>query len=42
MKPDLDMLQFFKVFEKIIDDKHYNELKDEFDAKQKIPRFRMP
>lgn len=40
-KLDLDILLFFKHFERIVDDKRYNEMKHEFDARQKIPKLRM-
>ncbi|KAL8488238.1 hypothetical protein ACS0TY_024501 [Phlomoides rotata] len=41
MKPDLDITQFFKHFERVLEDKRYNELKCEFDARQKIPRLKL-
>ncbi|GKA56505.1 FAR1-related sequence 5-like protein [Tanacetum coccineum] len=41
LKSDLDILHFFKNFERVIEDKRYNELKAEFDSRQKLPRVRM-
>ncbi|GJR01390.1 FAR1-related sequence 5-like protein [Tanacetum coccineum] len=41
LKSDLCILQFFKNFERVIEDKRYNELKAEFDSRKKLPRVRM-
>ena len=40
LKPDLDIIQFFKHFERVICDKRYNELQCEFQSRQKLPRVR--
>ncbi|XP_043705270.1 protein FAR-RED IMPAIRED RESPONSE 1-like [Telopea speciosissima] len=37
-KSTLDVVQFFKHFERVINDKHANELKAEFDARNKLPK----
>ncbi|KAF7811452.1 protein FAR1-RELATED SEQUENCE 5-like [Senna tora] len=42
LKPDVDILQFFKHFELVVEDKRYNELKCEFEAREKVPRLRYP
>jgi len=39
MKPDVRIVQFFKLFERVVDEKRYNELKCEFDAWHKLPRL---
>ena len=31
MKPDVDIIQFFKHFERIVEEKRYNELKCEYE-----------
>ncbi|XP_061344513.1 protein FAR1-RELATED SEQUENCE 5-like [Gastrolobium bilobum] len=41
MKPDLDIIQFFKHFERVVSDKRYNELQCEFESRQKVPRLKM-
>ena len=41
MKPSLDIIQFFNSFERVVEDKRYNELKWEFEMRQKIPRLKM-
>ncbi|XP_042490170.1 protein FAR1-RELATED SEQUENCE 5-like [Macadamia integrifolia] len=42
LKSSLDLVQFFKHFERVVNDKHYNELKEEFDARNKTPRNIFP
>ncbi|XP_071700220.1 protein FAR1-RELATED SEQUENCE 5-like [Rutidosis leptorrhynchoides] len=39
---ELNILDFFKNFVRVVEDKRYNELKAEFDSRQKLPRVRMP
>ncbi|XP_061340233.1 protein FAR-RED IMPAIRED RESPONSE 1-like [Gastrolobium bilobum] len=41
MKPDLDIIQFFKHFERVVSDKRYNELQCEFESRRKVPRLKM-
>ncbi|XP_073119691.1 protein FAR1-RELATED SEQUENCE 5-like [Henckelia pumila] len=41
MTPDLDIMQFFKHFERVLEDKRYNELRCEFEARQKLPRLKL-
>ena len=41
MKPSLDIIQFFNSFERVVEDKRYNELKWEFKMQQKKPRVKM-
>ncbi|KAI8538096.1 hypothetical protein RHMOL_Rhmol09G0075400 [Rhododendron molle] len=38
---DLDLAQFFKHFEREVDNKQYNELKAEYNLRQKLPRKKM-
>ncbi|KAF7147936.1 hypothetical protein RHSIM_Rhsim03G0118100 [Rhododendron simsii] len=38
---DLDLAQFFKHFEREVDNKRYNELKAEYNLRQKLPRKKM-
>ncbi|XP_042496111.1 protein FAR1-RELATED SEQUENCE 5-like [Macadamia integrifolia] len=42
LKSSLDLVQFFKHFERVVNDKHYNELKAKFDARNKTPRNIFP
>lgn len=42
LKSNLDVMQFFKHFEKVVNDKRYNELQAEFDARSKLPRNKYP
>ncbi|XP_042505688.1 protein FAR1-RELATED SEQUENCE 5-like [Macadamia integrifolia] len=42
LKSSLDLVQFFKHFERVVNDKRYNELKAEFDARNKTPRNIFP
>ncbi|KAF7802441.1 protein FAR1-RELATED SEQUENCE 5-like [Senna tora] len=42
LKPDVDILKFFKLFEPVVEDKRYNELECEFEARDKLPRLRNP
>ncbi|XP_043701757.1 protein FAR1-RELATED SEQUENCE 5-like [Telopea speciosissima] len=37
-KSTLDIVQFFKHFERVVNEKHANELKAEFDARNKLPK----
>ncbi|XP_047979428.1 protein FAR1-RELATED SEQUENCE 5-like [Salvia hispanica] len=39
--PNLNIAQFFKNFERVVEDKRYNELKCDFEARQKLPRLRL-
>lgn len=39
LKLAVDIIQFFKHFEQVMEDKRYKELKCEFDARQKLPRL---
>ena len=39
MKPDVDIIQFFKHFERIVEEKRYNELKCEYEHRHKLPRL---
>nr|GEV84777.1 hypothetical protein [Tanacetum cinerariifolium] len=41
LKSDLGILHLFKNFERVVEDKRYNELKAEFDSRKKLPRIRM-
>lgn len=41
LKSDLDLVQFFKHFEREVDNKRYNELKAEYNLRQKLPRKKM-
>lgn len=41
MKPHLNIVQFFKNFEQVVEEKRYGELKCEFEARQKLPRLRL-
>ncbi|XP_043720792.1 protein FAR1-RELATED SEQUENCE 5-like [Telopea speciosissima] len=41
-KSTLDIIQFFKHFERVVNDKRANELKVEFDARNKLPRNSFP
>ena len=41
LKPDLDIIQFFKHFDRVVNDKRYNELQCEFESRQKLPRLKM-
>ena len=38
-RPNLNINQFFKQFERIVEDKRYNELKHDFEMRQKLPRM---
>ncbi|XP_054777248.1 uncharacterized protein LOC129285531 [Prosopis cineraria] len=40
MQSEIDIVQFVKDFETVIENKRYNELKCEFDARQAVPRLR--
>ncbi|KAF7811845.1 protein FAR1-RELATED SEQUENCE 5-like [Senna tora] len=40
LKPNIDIIQFFKHFERVVEDKRYNELKCEFELRQKLPRLK--
>ncbi|KAF7824330.1 protein FAR1-RELATED SEQUENCE 5-like [Senna tora] len=42
LNPDVDIIQFFKHFERVVEDKRYNEWKCEFEAREKLPRLRCP
>ncbi|XP_042482241.1 protein FAR1-RELATED SEQUENCE 5-like [Macadamia integrifolia] len=39
LKSTLDVVQFFKHFERVLNQKRGNELKDEFEARNKLPRL---
>ncbi|XP_047942489.1 protein FAR1-RELATED SEQUENCE 5-like [Salvia hispanica] len=39
--PNLNIAQFFKNFERVVEDKRYSELKCDFEARQKLPRLRL-
>ncbi|XP_075521519.1 protein FAR1-RELATED SEQUENCE 5-like [Primulina tabacum] len=41
MKPDLNIMQFFKHFEQVLKNKQYNELRFEFETRQKLPRLKL-
>ena len=41
MKPHLDVIQFFKHFERVVGDLRYKELQCEFESKQKAPRLKL-
>ncbi|KAL1341499.1 hypothetical protein AAHE18_09G091000 [Arachis hypogaea] len=41
MKPNLNIIQFFNHFERVVNDKRYNELQGEFQSRQKLPRLKM-
>ncbi|KAK6785972.1 hypothetical protein RDI58_014497 [Solanum bulbocastanum] len=41
LKSDLDIVQFFKHFERSVDDKRTNENKSNFDMTQSIPIFKV-
>ncbi|KAG6392657.1 hypothetical protein SASPL_146881 [Salvia splendens] len=41
MKPNLNIEQFFKNFEQVVEEKRYNKLKCDFEACQKLPRLRL-
>ncbi|KAK2437056.1 protein FAR1-RELATED SEQUENCE [Trifolium repens] len=41
LKPDLDIIQFFTHFDRVVSDKRYNELHREFESRQKLPRLKM-
>ncbi|XP_055960382.1 protein FAR1-RELATED SEQUENCE 5-like [Mercurialis annua] len=41
LKSDLDISQFFKHFERVLEDKRYNELKAEYSSREKLPKLRM-
>ncbi|CAK8561089.1 unnamed protein product [Lathyrus sativus] len=40
MNVNFDIIKFFKRFEDFVEEKRYNELKCEYEARQKIPRLR--
>ncbi|XP_043699966.1 protein FAR-RED IMPAIRED RESPONSE 1-like [Telopea speciosissima] len=42
LKSTLDIVQFFKHFERVVNDKRANELKAEFDSRNKLPRNLFP
>ncbi|XP_029127003.1 protein FAR1-RELATED SEQUENCE 5-like, partial [Cajanus cajan] len=39
---NLDLIKFFNRFEDVVEEKRYNELKCEYEARQKIPRLKNP
>ncbi|XP_020235258.1 protein FAR1-RELATED SEQUENCE 5 [Cajanus cajan] len=39
---NLDLIKFFNRFEDVVEEKWYNELKCEYEARQKIPRLKNP
>ncbi|XLT60258.1 hypothetical protein HN873_052862 [Arachis hypogaea] len=41
MKLNLNIIQFFKHFERVVNDKRYNELQGEFQSRQKLPKLKM-
>ncbi|OMO68598.1 hypothetical protein COLO4_29562 [Corchorus olitorius] len=41
LQPDMNLVQFFGHFERVLNDKLYNELKSEFDLRQKLPKLKM-
>ncbi|OMP10240.1 hypothetical protein COLO4_04687 [Corchorus olitorius] len=41
LQPDMNLVQFFGHFERVLNDKRYNELKSEFDLRQKLPKLKM-
>ncbi|KAL8501471.1 hypothetical protein ACS0TY_020848 [Phlomoides rotata] len=41
MNPHLNIEQFFKHFEQVLEDKRYNELRCEFETRQKLPRLKL-
>ena len=40
MKPDVDIIQFFKIFEQVIEDKRYNKLVYEYNSLHKLVMLR--
>ena len=40
-KSDLDLIRFFKHFERVVQGKRDNELDSEFDSRKKLPRIFM-
>ncbi|XP_027362527.1 protein FAR-RED IMPAIRED RESPONSE 1-like [Abrus precatorius] len=40
MKPGIGIKQFFAHFERVVEDKRYNELKHEYDSRHKLPMLR--
>lgn len=40
-RSSLDIVQFFKHFERVIDSKRYKELQAEYNARKKLPRLKM-
>ncbi|KAK9282735.1 hypothetical protein L1049_010955 [Liquidambar formosana] len=41
LKSDLDLVQFFKHFQRAVDDRRYNEVLANYDMSQKIPRLKV-
>lgn len=41
LKPTIDVLQFFKHFERVINEKRYKELQVEYHAREHLPRMRV-
>ena len=39
LKSDLDIVQFFKHFERVVEQKRHKELEGEFNARQKFPKL---
>ncbi|KAK2438899.1 protein FAR1-RELATED SEQUENCE [Trifolium repens] len=42
MNADLDIIKFFEHFEAVVEEKRYNELKSEYEARQNISRLKYP
>ena len=38
-RPNLNINQFFNQFERIVQEKRYNELQEDYEMRQKIPRM---
>jgi len=41
LKSDLDLYQFFKQFERVVNQKLYNDLEYEFECREKLQRLKM-
>ncbi|KAF7824447.1 protein FAR1-RELATED SEQUENCE 5-like [Senna tora] len=40
LKPNIDIIEFLKNFERVVEDKRHNELKCEFESRQKLPKLK--
>ncbi|XP_024199774.1 protein FAR1-RELATED SEQUENCE 9-like [Rosa chinensis] len=41
LKSDMDIMRFFKQFERVANEKHYKELEAEYNSRQKLPRVKV-